>query len=147
MGIFFKRLFDHQVRGFAKRVRNWEAPPQRVVLTLTSKHVKAQVVNWRKGTVDVEASTLQKAIRQGTATELKSDAASETAAASSPLAELAGYQTASVEAARRVGTVLGRRARTAGVNLVQWQRPGRFHGKIRAFYEAFQSSGIKVIQR
>ncbi|KAF6000638.1 hypothetical protein F1559_000384 [Cyanidiococcus yangmingshanensis] len=142
MRVSCKSLLGRQVRGFAKRIRHRELPPQRIVLTLTSKHIKAQVINQSSGNVEAEASTLQKEVREGTALETTDDA--EATPAPSPLTELVGYQTASVEAARRVGVILGRRARAAGVRQVQWTSPGRFHGKIRAFYEAFRSSGIEM---
>jgi ribosomal protein L18 len=134
----------YQARGFAKRVRHWEALPHRVILTLTSRHVKAQVVNWRKGTVDAEASSLQEPIRLGNAPELASETSSETVSGECARAELVGYQSASTEAARRVGLVLGKRACAAGIRQAQWSQPGRFHGKIRAFYEALCSTGFKL---
>ncbi|KAK4537884.1 hypothetical protein CDCA_CDCA14G3909 [Cyanidium caldarium] len=118
-------------RGLGTRVRNWVHGPHWVVLTLSGKHIKAQVVNKECGTVEAEASTLQKPVVKGEVThELP----------------LLGYRRASVEGARRIGQVLGERARRVGIVHAQWQRPGRFHGKIRAFYEAFCASGIRVYE-
>ena len=118
-------------RRLGTRVRNWVYGPHWVVLTLSGKHIKAQVVDKERGTVEAEASTLQKPVVKG---EVTHDL------------PLLGYSRASVEGARRIGRVLGERARRAGIAHAQWQRPGRFHGKIRAFYEAFCASGIRVYE-
>lgn len=54
------------------------------------------------------------------------------------------YATASVDAARQVGQIFGKRATDHGIQLVYWQRPGKYHGKIKAFIDAVRECGIET---
>lgn len=57
-----------------------------------------------------------------------------------------GYKTASVEAAGKVGKILGSRAAANGISSVAWSRPGKYHGKIKAFIDNVRASGIQTFQ-
>lgn len=52
------------------------------------------------------------------------------------------YATGSVAAAGEIGRLFAERARNAGVEKVYWKRPGRYHGKIKAFIDAVREAGI-----
>lgn len=54
------------------------------------------------------------------------------------------YASSTVEAASVVGAVLGERAKQRGIENVYWRRPGKYHGKIKAFVDAFRECGIKT---
>jgi large subunit ribosomal protein L18 len=52
--------------------------------------------------------------------------------------------TATVDAATRIGTLLGERARAAGVNKVVFDRGGfRFHGRVKAAADAAREAGLE----
>lgn len=57
------------------------------------------------------------------------------------------YATGSVNAARHVGQELATRASAMGITCVYWQRPGKYHGKIKAFVDAVREEGIETKQR
>lgn len=54
------------------------------------------------------------------------------------------YATGSVAAARVIGQKFGTRANEKGISLVYWRRPGRYHGKIKAFIDAVRECGIQT---
>lgn len=54
------------------------------------------------------------------------------------------YATSTVEAAGIVGSVFAERASRAGISAVYWNRPGKYHGKIKAFIDAVRSGGIET---
>jgi hypothetical protein len=57
-----------------------------------------------------------------------------------------GYKTSTVAAAETVGTIFGQRAKDQGVEFVTWIRPGRYHGKIKAFIDNVRAAGIRTLQ-
>lgn len=62
------------------------------------------------------------------------------------VAHIAGYATANVAAAERVGNLFGERAVKKGVDAVYWRAPGKYHGKIKAFIDAVRSNGIRTLR-
>lgn len=54
------------------------------------------------------------------------------------------YGSSTVEAAKTIGEELASRMQKKGVDLVYWDRPGRYHGKIKAFVDAVREAGIKT---
>lgn len=54
------------------------------------------------------------------------------------------YATSTVAAAATVGDLFAERMRQQGVSTVYWSRPGRYHGKIKAFVDAVRGSGIET---
>lgn len=66
------------------------------------------------------------------------------AAASSLSPELKLRHGGNVEAARKVGELLAKRAKEAGLTAAAFDRGGRkYHGRIRALAEAARSAGLK----
>jgi hypothetical protein len=57
-----------------------------------------------------------------------------------------GYRTSTVAAAETIGTIFGQRAKAHGVECVTWVRPGRYHGKIKAFIDNVRAAGIRTLQ-
>lgn len=55
------------------------------------------------------------------------------------------YATGSVVAAATIGSAFGDRATARGIDAVYWARPGRYHGKIKAFIDAVREKGIRTI--
>jgi len=58
----------------------------------------------------------------------------------------AGYATANVHAAQKVGDIFGKRAAQHGIDTVYWRAPGKYHGKIKAFIDAVRSNGITTLK-
>ena len=77
--------------------------------------------------------------------QLIDDAAGRTLAAASTLEpDLRSGQTGSVEGATRVGEVLARRAKDAGVTKVVFDRGGnRYHGRVAAVAQAARDAGLE----
>jgi large subunit ribosomal protein L18 len=73
------------------------------------------------------------------------DSAGRTLAAASSLErELKGGDDSKTERAKRVGALIGERARAAGVTRVVFDRAGfRYHGRIRALAEGARESGLE----
>ena len=66
------------------------------------------------------------------------------ASASSMEAEVKGAGGTKTERARQVGTLLGDRAKAAGVERVVFDRAGfKYHGRIRALAEGARESGLE----
>ena len=88
----------------------------RLAVFRSNKHIYAQVIDDRSGRTLVAASSLEAEARDGT----KSDAA------------------------KAVGTLLGRRAAERGIASVVFDRGGyRFHGRVRQLAEGARESGLK----
>jgi len=97
-----------------KKVRGTGSRP-RLVVSRSSRHIYAQIVDDARGVTLVSASTYK----------LDAD----------------GDKTAR---ARRVGEVLAERARAAGVTAVVFDRGGnRYHGRIAALADAARAGGLE----
>ncbi|MFY9781410.1 MAG: 50S ribosomal protein L18 [Candidatus Baltobacteraceae bacterium] len=92
----------------------------RLQINRTLHHIYAAVIDDSKGHTLVAASTRQK-----------------------DLAEGLGSRT-SVEAARKVGTVIGQKAKAAGIDAVVFDTSGRrYHGRVAALAEAAREAGLE----
>ena len=101
-----------------KKVAGTSARP-RLVVTRSSRHVVAQVVDDGAGRTLVAASTMEADLRG-----------------------LSGDKTAK---ARRVGELVGERAKAAGVEAVVFDRGGnRYHGRVAAVAEGARDSGLSL---
>jgi large subunit ribosomal protein L18 len=95
--------------------------PERPRLSVfrSNKHVYAQLIDDRDGRTMVAASTMEASLRGGS--------------------------TATVEAARAVGQLLGERAKAAGVSGVVFDRGGfRYHGRVAAVAEGARAAGLEL---
>jgi large subunit ribosomal protein L18 len=67
------------------------------------------------------------------------------AAASTAEAELRSGSTATVDAAKAVGQLVGERAKAAGISRVVFDRGGfRYHGRIAALCDGARAAGLEV---
>lgn len=86
----------------------------------SGRHLYAQVIEPKTGNVLAAASTLQASVRDGLA------------------------HCSNIEAARRVGSAIGEKARAAGLEEVAFDRSGfRYHGRIKALADAAREAGLK----
>jgi len=105
-----------QVRGRKKVSGTTERP--RLVVTRSSRHMVAQVVDDLQGRTLASASTMEADLR-----ELSDDKTTK---------------------ARRVGELVADRARGAGVGSVVFDRAGnRYHGRVAALAEGARKGGLE----
>lgn len=111
------------------RVRRLPTATYTLLLNLTNRHIHAQLVDRQLGRVVIAAHSNEPSLR---------------AAIAGPQAPSGTYATASVAAARFIGTQFAQRARENGVDTVYWIRPGKYHGKIKAFIDAVKEGGVEA---
>ena len=91
----------------------------RLAVFRSNKHMYAQVMNDAEGRTLVSASTLQADVKEGL------------------------EYTDNIEAAARVGKVIGERALQAGIKEVVFDRGGFvYHGKVQALADAAREAGL-----
>ena len=91
----------------------------RLAVFRSNKHMYAQIIDDTKGVTLVSASTLQADVKDGL------------------------EYTDTVEAAAKVGKVIGERALSAGIKEVVFDRGGIiYHGKIQALADAAREAGL-----
>ncbi len=99
---------------------NGTAECPRLAVFRSNKHMYAQIVDDIAGKTLVSASTLQADVKEGL------------------------QYTDNVEAAAKVGKVIGERALQAGIKNVVFDRGGFiYHGKIRALADAAREAGLE----
>jgi len=104
-----------QVRG-RKRIAGTAEKP-RLVVTRSSKHIRAQIVD------DLEGKTL--------------------ASASTMEADLRGFEGDKSAKAKRVGELVAERAKAAGVEGVVFDRAGnKYHGRVAALADGAREGGL-----
>ncbi|MFC7329380.1 50S ribosomal protein L18 [Marinactinospora rubrisoli] len=90
----------------------------RMVVTRSSKHMFVQVVDDTKGITLVSASTLEKDLR--------------------------AFEGTKTEKSRKVGELLAKRAKDAGVSAVVFDRGGhKYHGRIAALADGARAGGLE----
>ena len=104
-------------RRVRKKVRGTALKP-RLAVFRSNKHVYAQVID------DVAGRTL--------------------ASASTMEADLRTAPTATVDAAKAIGTLIGERAKAAGVSTVVFDRGGfRYHGRVAGVADGAREAGLE----
>jgi large subunit ribosomal protein L18 len=105
-------------RRVRKKVSGTPERP-RLAVFRSNKHLVLQVIDDVNGRTVAAASTVEPDVR-------------------------AGGSTGSIEAATRVGTLVGERARAAGVQAVVFDRGGFiFHGRVKAAADAAREAGLE----
>ncbi len=90
----------------------------RLTVNRTPRHIYAQVISADGNQVLASASTLDKELRQGA--------------------------TGNVDAATKVGALIGERAKSAGISKVAFDRAGyKYHGRIKALADAAREAGLE----
>ncbi|MEZ5133995.1 MAG: 50S ribosomal protein L18 [Acidimicrobiales bacterium] len=104
-------------RRVRKKLRGTPERP-RLAVFRSNRHISAQVID------DLTGRTL--------------------AAASTVEVDLRGTSTGNIEAARKVGELVGRRAADAGVTAVVFDRGGfKYHGRVAAVADAAREAGLE----
>jgi large subunit ribosomal protein L18 len=112
-----RKLRQARVR---RRVRGTDSRPRLTVFRST-KHIYAQVISDQSSRTLVAASTLSPELKEGL-----------------------GGKCGNKDAARRVGELVARKARDAGIESVVFDRNGfLYHGRVRTLAEAAREAGLK----
>ncbi|HLI57470.1 MAG TPA: 50S ribosomal protein L18 [Actinomycetota bacterium] len=105
-------------RRVRKRVSGTAERP-RLAVFRSNKHIYAQVIDDTTGRTLAAASTAEPALRAG--------------------------GTGTVEAAKKVGELIGERAKSAGIERVVFDRGGfRYHGRVAALCDGARAAGLEV---
>lgn len=113
-----QRLLTRKRRVRAKISGTPERP--RLTVYKSNANIYAQIIDDVNGVTLVSANTLQKDVAEGL--ESKSN----------------------IEAATKVGEVIGKKAIDAGISEVAFDRNGNlYHGKVKALAEGARSAGLK----
>jgi large subunit ribosomal protein L18 len=104
--------------GIRKKIRGTEQRPRLSVFRST-RHIYAQIIVDSSGETLASASTMCREIRQKE------------------------KRTGNIEAAKKVGALLAKRAVKKGIQTVAFDRGGyRYHGRVRALAEAVRENGL-----
>ena len=105
-------------RRVRKRVTGTTERP-RLAVFRSNRHIYAQVIDDTTGRTLAAASTAEPELRSGS--------------------------TATVDAAKAVGQLVGERAKTAGISRVVFDRGGfRYHGRVAALCDGARAAGLEV---
>ena len=114
------KMFQRRRRRNRQRLRKFSGGRVRLTVFRSNKNIYAQVVDDAASTTVAAASTLDKEIREG----LKGGA--------------------DIEAARRVGELIAKRAKAAGCGDLVFDRGGYlYHGRVKALAESAREHGLK----
>ena len=109
---------DRRHRRVRKKVTGTSERP-RLAVFRSSKHIYVQAIDDLAGRTLVSASTME--------------------------ADLRGGATATIEAAKKVGKLLGERAHAAGITTVVFDRGGfKYHGRVAAVADGAREAGLTL---
>jgi large subunit ribosomal protein L18 len=109
---------DRRHRRVRKKVTGTAERP-RLAVFRSSKHIYVQAIDDLAGTTLVSASTMEKDLRVGA--------------------------TSTVEAAKKIGTLIGERAKAAGITTVVFDRGGfKYHGRVAAVADGAREAGLTL---
>ena len=104
-----------------KKMLTGETERPRLTVFRSARHIYAQIIDDTKGTTLVQASTVDKVIRDAMKGKKKSDQAKE------------------------IGKAVADRAKKAGVSKVVFDRNGyRYHGRIAAVADGAREAGLEL---
>jgi large subunit ribosomal protein L18 len=105
-------------RRVRKKVRGTPERP-RLAVFRSSRHIYAQMIDDLRGRTLAAASTAESGLR--------------------------GNPTATVDAAKAVGRLIGERAKAAGIEAAVFDRGGfRYHGRVASVADGAREAGLKV---
>ena len=116
---------------------------------MKSKKDKRQNIRYRirktiKGTADLPRLAVFRSNKQIYAQLIDDITGHTIVAASSRDKSLEGKKVTKIEQAKLVGSLIGEKAKQAGVNTVKFDRGGFiFHGRVKALAEAARETGLK----
>jgi large subunit ribosomal protein L18 len=109
---------DRRHRRVRKKVTGTAERP-RLAVFRSSKHIYVQAIDDLAGTTLVSASTMEKDLRGGS--------------------------TATIEAAKKIGALVGERAKAAGITTVVFDRGGfKYHGRVAAVADGAREAGLTL---
>ena len=109
---------DRRHRRVRKKVTGTAERP-RLAVFRSSRHIYVQAIDDLTGRTLVSASTMEADLRGGT--------------------------TATVDAAKKVGKLVGERAQAAGITTVVFDRGGfKYHGRVAAVADGARESGLNL---
>jgi large subunit ribosomal protein L18 len=112
---------EHRVRRHRrvrKKIMGTAARP-RLAVFRSNKHIYVQAIDDLSGRTVVSASTMEASLRTGS--------------------------TATVDAAKSVGKLIGERAKDAGISAVVFDRGGfKYHGRVAAVAEGAREAGLEL---
>ena len=112
---------EHRIRRHRrvrKKIEGTAARP-RLAVFRSNKHIYVQVIDDLAGRTIASASTME--------------------------ADLRGGSTATVDAAKKVGKLVGERVKAAGVDTVVFDRGGfKYHGRVAAVADGAREAGLEV---
>ena len=109
---------DRRHRRVRKKVTGTAERP-RLAVFRSSKHIYVQAIDDLAGRTLASASTMETDLRGGT--------------------------TATIEAAKKIGTLVGERAKAAGITTVVFDRGGfKYHGRVAAVAEGAREAGLTL---
>ena len=112
-------LFERRRRRTRIKLRRLSAARPRLSVFRSNKNIYAQVIDDARGVTVAAASTLDKELRGALA------------------------RGCDIEAARRVGNLIAKRATAAGAAAVVFDRGGYlYHGRVKALAEAARAGGL-----
>ena len=115
-----KELFERRKRRTRHRLRKAERIKPRLSVFRSSKHIYAQIIDDLEGKTAAAASTIDKDLRESLKTG------------------------ADREAAAQVGKLVAERAKSAGVEIVVFDRGAYlYHGRVKALGDAAREAGLK----
>ena len=115
-----KELFERRKRRTRHRLRKAERIKPRLSVFRSSKHIYAQIIDGLEGKTVAAASTIDKDLRENLKTG------------------------ADREAAAQVGKLVAERAKSAGVEIVVFDRGAYlYHGRVKALGDAAREAGLK----
>jgi len=115
------------------KLRRLPAGSLHLVVTLTGRHVRAQVVDKNAGVVRAYVGTEMEQMRR----ILYDNDMSQR--------NLTSYKTASVTAAKLVGKTLADKCKDEEITELRFDRPSQFVGKLKALVDEVTAVGIKLI--
>jgi large subunit ribosomal protein L18 len=118
MGVRTAEARAKRHRRVRKRVTGTTGRP-RLAVFRSNRHIYAQVIDDTTGRTLAAASTAEPELRSGS--------------------------TATVDAAKAVGALVGERAKAAGISRVVFDRGGfRYHGRVAALCDGARAAGLEV---
>ncbi|SUO94729.1 50S ribosomal protein L18 [Suttonella ornithocola] len=107
-------------RGKRTRLNIRASHKPSLIVNKTARHIYAQIIGGEDNRVLATVSTLQKAVSQ----DLK--------------------YTGNVEAAAKVGKLIGEKAKSLGIESIAFDRSGfRYHGRVKALADAAREAGLQ----
>ncbi len=120
----YKNNFDRRRQRIRRKLRKNSIGLLRLTVFKSNNNIYAQIIDDKKGTTIVSASTLDSVVLKAL--------------------EDKGKKSANVNAANAVGLSIGQKALEKGITSIVFDRSGyKYHGKIKALADAAREAGLK----